>query len=97
MQQQLNWSTLQQRRQRSRLVLFYKAMQNTITLEIPHYYTTAHGPTRHHNHLSFIYPSSRTNVYMYSYFPRTIKEWNSLPDETVMANSLITFCNYLIL
>ena len=49
MQQQLNWSTLQQRRQRSRLVLFYKAMQNTITLEIPHYYTTAHRPTRHHS------------------------------------------------
>ena len=95
MPQQLKWSTLQQHQQRSRLVLFYKAMQNTITLEIPHYYTTAHGPTRHHNHLSFIYPSSGTSVYMYSYFPRTIKEWNSLSEETVMADYLTTFCNYL--
>ena len=64
MQQQLNWPTLQLCRQRSRLVLFYKVMENTNTLEISHYYTTAHGPTRYHNHLSFIYPSSRTNVYM---------------------------------
>ena len=43
----------------------------------------------------FIQVQEPINVYMYSYFPRTIKESNSLPDETVMADSLITFCNYL--
>ena len=67
MQQQLNWPTLQQRRQRARLVLFYKAMQNTITLEIPH--TTIHSVVLQDiiiNHLSFIYPiaSSRTNLHV---------------------------------
>ena len=61
MQQQLNWPTLQQRQQRSRLVFFIKLCKiRTITLEIPHYCTTAHGPTRHETHP---YPSSRTNVY----------------------------------
>ena len=70
-------------------------MQNTITLEIPHYYTTAQGPTRHHNHLSFIYPSSKTNVYMYSYFPKTIKNGTPNQKKTVLTDSLSIFYNYL--
>ena len=99
MQQELNWPILQQHRQKSRLALFYKAMQNTVALQIPHHCKTTNTHTRHHNHLSFIYPSAQTNVYMYScYFPRTIKEWNSLTDDTVVAvvaDSVTAFCNRL--
>ena len=93
MQQELNWPTLQQHRQRNRLVLFYKTMQNMIALQIPSYFNTTHGSTRHHNLRSYIYPSARTNAYMYSY--KTIKERNSLPEDTVMANSVSAFYNKL--
>ena len=45
MLQDLNWPTLQYRRQRARLSLFYKSLHNLIALEIPPYYIP-------NNHLS---------------------------------------------
>ena len=36
-------------------------------------------------------PRSKTDYHMYSYFPRTIREWNSLTDSTVLAPNLTAF------
>ena len=39
----------------------------------------------------FKVPASRTTTYRHSFFPRTISEWNELPDSTVSAPSLESF------
>ena len=86
MQQDLNWPILQQRRQKSRLALFYKAMQNTIALQIPPYYNSIQIVLQ--DIIKIIYLSSiqvhkLMSTYSYSYFPKNIKEWNSLTGDTV--------------
>jgi len=37
--------------------------------------------TRHADHTSFIPISTRTDVYKYSFFPRTLLDWNTLSAE----------------
>ena len=65
MQEELNWLTLQLRRQKS-LVLIYKNMlqykYGCPPGSILHtYFISTHGSTRHHNFQSFIYLSAQTN------------------------------------
>ena len=88
---ELNLPTLQQRRQRARLSLFYKSMHNLIQMPIPQYYIPYSSSSRIHHKHSYIHPGARTNAYMNSFFPRTIKEWNTLPANVVGSNDLTTF------
>eukprot|EP00745_Piridium_sociabile_P041733 TRINITY_DN82982_c0_g1_i5.p1 TRINITY_DN82982_c0_g1~~TRINITY_DN82982_c0_g1_i5.p1 ORF type:complete len:1008 (+),score=211.04 TRINITY_DN82982_c0_g1_i5:126-3026(+) len=85
----LKWPKLQQRRKTSRLAMLYKIRHNLAKVETnnltPH---TRRG--RGHNQ-AYRLPSCRTDYRKYSFLPRTIKEWNSLPAETVTAPSLETF------
>ena len=103
MQHQLNWQNLQQRRKIARLLLLYKALHDHIALQIPPYYTLSYSNTRANHQFSFIHPSTRTNFYMYSYYPTTIKQWNSLSSDMASAQSPAEFhklitnkltCNY---
>ena len=87
----------QYRRQRARLSLFYKSLHNLIALEIPPYYISNNhlSRLRIHHQLSYIYPYARTNTYKYSFFPRTISEWNSLPTEIILSTTLSAFQSQL--
>jgi len=40
------------------------------------------------DHTSFIPISARTDVYKYSFFPRTLLDWNTLPAEIRLKYSL---------
>ena len=86
----LKWPTLQYRRQRARLS-FYKSLNNLIALQIQLYYILNRHPSILHHQLSYIHPYARTNAYIYSFFLRTIKEWNSLPTGVVTSNTLPAF------
>ena len=72
MQHQLSWQNLQQRRKIARLLLLYKTLYDHIALQIPPYYTLSYSNTRANHQFSFIHPSTRTNFYMYSFYPKTI-------------------------
>ena len=67
----LNWQTLEHRRIQNSLIMFYK-IQNQL-VNVDHHHLTE---TRN---LKFFVPYSRTKYHMNSYFPRTIRYWNSLP------------------
>ena len=72
----LQWPSLSQRRQTSRIKLFYKAVHHTSALKIPDYYdqgTLVQSTGSYHRYTSqhhFI----NANSYKFSYFPRTINE-----------------------
>ena len=89
MLQQLQWPTLEERRKKARLFLFYKAKNNLIALQIPSYYRTRQDETRLHHQSSFVCPYIRTSPHMNSFYPITIKEWNALPTNIITSNSLI--------
>ena len=71
---------LDQRRRNARLTLFYKCIHGVNSIPVHH----LRQPTRHTRQCgthTFTSLSSRTNVYKYSYFPRTAVDWNALPSE----------------
>ena len=79
----LNWQTLENRRIQNSLIMFYK-IQNQL-VNVDHHHLTE---TRN---LRFFVPYSRTKYHMNSYFPRTIRYWNSLPYSIRASTTLCDF------
>ena len=57
------------------------------------FYLDRHNESRTRGSHKFKYTQYRAtkNAYYYSYFPRTIREWNELPAAIVEADSLARF------
>ena len=82
---QLKWPTLQQQRLQHKVTLLYKIYKNIV-----------HAPTSDlqpapRNPLDFAIPQSSIDPHLHSFFPSTIRLWNSLPADTKLAPSLPTF------
>ena len=86
----LNIPSLEHRRQVSSITLLYKIVHNLIDISpvdlIPD--TRGHDQRFHH-----IY--ARTNQYSNSFFPRSIRLWNSLPPDLIQQQSLQIFKHQL--
>ena len=63
MLQSLDLDLLEDRRKAHRLNIFYLAVNNSIALSIPNYFL----------------PKQYYDYYFYSFYPGTIRDWNSLP------------------
>lgn len=76
---QHNIQTLQLRRKIHRLKFLYQLKNNSFSLN-PHAYVTplAARRTRHRHEFSLTPYKTRTNLFKYSFFPRTINDWNNL-------------------
>jgi hypothetical protein len=74
----LNWESLEQRRAKMRLALFYKMNSSSIAIPIPSCILLPNRPRPGFPHqFQMIYAS--TEAYKNSYFPRTVRQWNTLP------------------
>ena len=88
----LNLPTLESRRSVSRLVIFFKAIHGYIAIPTNHLQHSARttrlstGPG-----LTFTHVSSRCDTHKYSYFPRTIREWNKLDNITRTQTAIEVF------
>jgi len=72
---QLNWPSLQLRREQSSLIIFFKIIHNLVN--IPHNFSRMPPySTRYPN--KFIHLYSRTELFKNSFFPRVIRLWNYL-------------------
>ena len=89
---ELQWSTLQQRRQMSRLTMMYKIVNDQSSpAQIPDYVQKKTRVTRSFHPKRFINLGSKSNTYKYSFFIKTVKEWNGLPDELIEQETLESF------
>ena len=79
MLQSLDLDLLEDRRKAHRLNIFYVAVNNSIALPIPNYFSPKQRFTRSFSNDSFIQANCNHDYYFYSFFPRTIRGWNSLP------------------
>jgi hypothetical protein len=90
---QLNWTPLSDRRKTSRLILLYKIVNGMVLIEGPPYLK----PISHNHHTrykkdhSIAIPDSTTNYHAFSFYPRTVRDWNLLPHSIVSSNSLNIF------
>ena len=83
----LNRHTLEYRRNHSSLIYFYKI--RSALVHVDHHHLI---PTRN---LNYLIPHSNTQYHSNSYFPRTIRLWNSLPDTVQASPSLAIFATRL--
>ena len=85
----LGWVPLQERRARNKVSILYKARNNLIDIPtedlIPSNLRTRGKFNNYH------VPSSSVDSHLYSFYPNTIRLWNSLPVDTKSAGSYTTF------
>ena len=89
--EQLEWTTLQERRKHIRLLMMYKLKNNILRVDASSKLIPNERPSRNNNEQALRIPSCKTTVRTDSLYPRTIKEWNILPNCTVSALSPESF------
>lgn len=88
---QLQWTSLEARRRQARLVLLYKISNNLVKIDPTSKLIPPKRLSRNMHDRSFQIPASSTTLRRESFYPRTIREWNSLPANVVTAENLETF------
>ena len=87
---QLNWQPLEIRRAMMRQTIMYRILNSSIA--IPATYVTFGPPrTRAPHPMKLQHIRVRIDIYRYSFFPRTIIQWNTLPQHIVMSPTIATF------
>ncbi|XP_071479335.1 uncharacterized protein B0403.1-like [Diadema antillarum] len=94
MLEQLGWPSLQKRREASRgaLTMLYKMHNSLVDINMDHH--PIHPITRQTRTVhpyGYLVPISRTEQHKQSFFPRTVRQWNSLPQEVILAPSVEVF------
>ena len=95
----LGWESLQSRRNKHKLTIFYKIM-NGLTpnylsdLLPPLFHETTSYNLRNSNHIQTVHAD--TNLFFNSFIPSTIRAWNSLSDDIKSASSVASFKYRLI-
>ena len=72
----LGWKSLEHRRRLASIVFFHKIFHSHLKINLPHPMSVT---SRNSSHL--IQPSTRTDAFKYSFYPRSIRLLNMLPSE----------------
>ena len=88
MLQDLNWPTLQQHHLRTRLIFFYKIIHNLVAIYLRDLLHPQDSRTRHSNPHGFQQIHTGKDTYKFSFYPRTIVQWNILPAHLVSIDKL---------
>ena len=91
----LEWRTLEERRRRARLTLLFKIKNNLVGIDANQYLTLADPRTRG-GKSTFKHISARLEQRQNPFFPRTIRDWNSLPSNIREETKLDSFKRNLI-
>ena len=96
MLRQLKWTTLENRRKIMRLCLFYKIRNGHVeTHSQNEYLQPSNRINRNSNTQAYIIPDSPKDYIKHSFYPRTIRDWNTLPEEVVSAKTTESFKHLL--
>ena len=93
---ELNWQSLAKRRRHARLVMFYKIHFQLVPTCMP--LTPKHHlqPTHTENMFAYMIPSSVCNYHLQSFYPRTVRDWNTLLEATVQLGTVESFRRALL-
>lgn len=91
----LGWESLEQRRHRARLVFMYKIVHGVVAIPAAQYFIPVTRSLRGQHQYAYFRPHASTDYYKYSFFPRTIAQWNWLPSHVVQSPSPLSFSETL--
>ena len=75
----------------ARLTQMHKIVNGQVAIPASDPLLPAKRPSRHSNYKSFIWPRTKKDCFKNSFIPRTVNEWNSLPEHLVNINLTETF------
>ena len=89
---ELKWPQLQLRRTRTRFIFFYKKIQHLVAIYPSNLLVPSDSRTRQYTH-SHSYRHTHTSLdsYKYTFYPKTIVQWNLLPAAAVQCPTLDSF------
>ncbi|XP_072046216.1 uncharacterized protein [Amphiura filiformis] len=79
----LNWRTLAERRKIARLSVFQKAYEGYLSIPVRTLLHPVKRSTRRSHTKSFIELYSSKDCFKYSFIPRTLIDWNNLPQQII--------------
>ena len=88
--------TLESRRKNMRLCMMYKIVHEEVDIPKEVYLKSAQRRTRGSHEHKYQTISARTDVYKYSFFPRTVTDWDSLDPDIAESSSLTQFKGRLL-
>jgi hypothetical protein len=89
----LRWETLEKRRQQARLQMLFKINKGLV--DIPAATFLKAGDTRTRGEHKFYQERHTDKVYLSTFFPRTVRDWNKLPRRIASADTLESFQSLL--
>jgi hypothetical protein len=92
----LQWTELQQRRKRAKVIMLYRIVNHLVVIS-PGPYLILRGvaqTTRGHD-TRFLLPYLRIQSHQQSFFPSAIHLWNELPTAVITASTLEGFIDSL--
>ena len=84
---QLKWESLKKRRKDNRLILLYKGLKGKARIPTDDLIPKTRCGRNQHS-LAFQIPSVSKDVYTYSFFSKTIRGWNDLPESLISSFEL---------
>ena len=87
----LQWPTLQIRRVRTRIILLYKIVHQQVAIDPTAILSPVDPRTRHAHQHAFKHITATKDTYKYSFFPRTVTQWNLLPVAAVQCTTIEDF------
>ena len=76
--EQLGWESLHKRRKGSKLILLFKGLKGRASIPCDDL-QPPNRRSRNQHPMAIQVPNARTDIYKYSFFPDTIRNWNALP------------------
>ena len=87
----LEWETLESRRTKNQLIMFFKIVHGLVDIPADKYLTPASTRTRSRHSLKYRQIPTSSDYYKHSFFPQTVCLWNSLPATVAEAPGLEPF------
>lgn len=95
MLREVQWIPLGTQRKIIRLKFLFQIIKGFYHIDSNYFRFRHQSNLRLYNDSQIVPYFCRTNIFKYSFFPRTISEWNALPNDIVLAESVSTFVDKL--
>ena len=84
---QSKWESLKKSRKFNKLILLYEGLKGKARIPTDDLIPKIRRGRNQHS-LAFQIPSASKDVYKYSFFPQTIRDWNDLPESLISSSEL---------
>ena len=91
MMDELGWKPLHERTREQRLTLLFKIVNDLVAIPADQHIRYNNRTSRNRHSKQLKVESANTDIYKNSFFPRTIIDWNNLPQSAIDCDTVENF------